>query len=565
MNTLLSRPGGDAPSIESVTHNTGEFLRRAAATAPDQAAVIVVRRRDASGRPEYAQLTFDELERLSNRCANGLAAAGVTRGMRVVMMVRPGFEFTALVFALLKLGAPPVLIDPGMGLSRLLECIRQVDAQAMVGIPLAHLVRRLRPRAFAAVRVAVTVGRRRLWGGPTLAGLIEDAPDTFEPIVPQPGETAAILFTSGSTGPAKGVLYEHGMFNAQVAMIRDCYDMLPGEIDLSTFPLFALFATGMGMTSVIPEMDAARPGRADPAKIVEAIRDHRITTAFGSPALWRRVAAWCTQRGEKLPSMKRILIAGAPVPTRVIEQLRAALPAGADVHTPYGATESLPVATIAGREIVERCAAQTDSGAGTCVGRALPGVELRIIRITDEPIAAWRNDLAVRPGEVGEIIARSPAVTRGYFRLPAADAVSKIHDGATLWHRIGDVGRIDEEGRLWFAGRRSHRVETREGVLFTECCEPVYNVHAAVARCALVGVGPVGDKEPVLIVEPVGGRLPRGAARDRLVRELLSLGEKVAHTRAIRRVLFHRSLPVDVRHNAKINREWLAAWAERRS
>jgi acyl-CoA synthetase (AMP-forming)/AMP-acid ligase II len=561
---LLSDPDSSSTPVDRLAHNTAEFLRRAAATVPDQAAVVVVQSRDSAGKPVYAQQTFAEMERLSNRYANGLASAGVVRGMRVVMMVRPGFEFTALVFALLKLGAPPVLIDPGMGLSRLLECIRQVDAQAMIGIPLAHVVRKLRPRAFEAVRVAVTVGRRWLWGGPTLEGLAAAASDVFEPIVPVHGETAAILFTSGSTGPAKGVLYEHGMFNAQVAMIQSCYDMRPGEIDLSTFPLFALFATGMGMTSVIPQMDAARPGRADPAKIVEAIHDHSITSAFGSPALWRRVATWCTAHSVKLPSMRRILIAGAPVPTRVIEQLRRALPAGADVHTPYGATESLPVATIAGREIVEGCAARTDRGAGTCVGRALPGVDLRIIRITDEPIAAWSDDLLAAPGEIGEIIARSPAVTRGYFRLPAADAVSKIRDGATVWHRIGDVGRMDEQGRLWFAGRRSHRVETAAGVLFTECCEPVFNRHPAVARCALVGVGTAGAKEPVLVVEPADGRPPRGAARDRLIAELLAFGAEVAHTRAIRRILFHPSLPVDVRHNAKINREQLARWAEGR-
>ena len=668
--------------------NIASHLPRLAATQPDRPAVVFSRRRGAV--LSYESLTFAELEALSNRYANGLAAAGIGRNHRVLLMVRPGFEFVGLVFALFKLGAAPVMIDPGMGVNRLLDCIRTVDLHAFIGVPLAHAVRVLRPRPFRGVKTFVTVGRRWFWGGPTLDQLSCDASDRFSIADTASDETAAILFTSGSTGPAKGVVYEHGMFDAQVRMIQSQYGIEPGEIDLPTFPLFALFSVAMGMTIVLPNMDPSHPARVNPAQIVAAIRDQKVTNTFGSPAVWRRVAAYCVERGIKLPTLRRILIAGAPVPRAVIEQLHSVLSPDADVHTPYGATESLPVSTISGREILgdgantpspldgrgvlrSRVAdtladagvvAATLHGAGTCVGRPLPGVEVRLIRITDDPIAEMSDDLVVPDGEFGEICVRGPAVTREYFGLPRADATAKIRDGDTIWHRMGDIGYRDAEGRLWFCGRKSHRVTTRDGTLFTECVELIFNEHPDVARCALVGVGPPGRQTPVLIVEPKPGRFPRARRVSSFVDELLDLAwtanaaepgasatgpistatvmeRSTAHGAsatdpsepgAITRgpsepgaaplyakrqgqatspaspltkerlqnaspltkgglrgvavplrgfvapmksgwlrgsfdqlaILFHRSLPVDVRHNAKINRELLAAWAARK-
>ena len=556
---------GDASGAGS-TFNIANYLPRMAEAAPERSAVVEMRACRPGRSPLYGSISFAELERLSNRCANGLASAGFERGMRVLVMVRPGVEFVALVFALFKLRAVPVMIDPGMGVGRLLECIRQVELDAFVGVPKAHVIRVLRPAIFERVEHIVTVGRRWFWGGPTLQGLCATATASSQFAIAETPreETAAILFTSGSTGPAKGVVYQHGTFDAQIRMIQTQYSIEPGEVDLATFPLFALFSIAMGMTVVIPDMDPSHPARVDPARIVRAVQDHRITSSFGSPAIWRRVAPYCTQRGIKLPTLRRILIAGAPVPWQVIEQLHRVIEPEGEVHTPYGATESLPVTSISGRELLGDLCERNRRGAGTCVGRPLTGIELRIIRITDDPILEWSDDLTLPDGERGEIVVAGPVVTEEYFGLPHATRLAKIHDGDTIWHRMGDIGYRDEQGRVWFCGRKSHRVVTKRGTMFTDCCEPVFNQHEDVSRSALVGVGPKGKQRPVIVVETEPGRSSPGRQRRTLQGELLALARANPTTEEIHHVLFRRNLPVDVRHNAKINREKLAVWAGRR-
>jgi acyl-CoA synthetase (AMP-forming)/AMP-acid ligase II len=544
--------------------NVAWRLLRMATLAANERAVVVPVARDRGGRAIYAYRTFAEMNALSDRYASGLSAYGLRRGMRVLLMVRPGFDFIALVFALFKMGVQPVLIDPGMGLRRLLECIQSVDAHGMIAVPLAHVVRLACRRRFAGMRYFVTVGRAAPWGGETLDRLARSASDRFEMTDTRADEPAAILFTSGSTGPAKGVVYEHGMFDAQVDLIQRSYGMMPGEIDLPTFPLFALFSAAMGMTSVIPDMDPSRPARVRPARIVEAIRDQHVTTSFGSPAMWRRVARYCVEHHIRLPSLRRVLIAGAPVAPAIIEDLRRVLDPVADVHTPYGATESLPVSSISGRELLRHGVERTRLGAGTCVGSPMLGVDVRIIRINDDTIPAWSDDLLVPDGEIGELAACGPAVTKEYYGRPDATAAAKIRDGDRIFHRIGDVGYRDADGRLWFCGRKAHRVTTPDGVLYTDQCEPIFNRHPDVARSALVGVGAPRRQVPVMVIEPHAGRFPRPRRAEMFRRELLELARSCPHTSAINRFLFHPSLPVDVRHNAKINREALATWAARR-
>ncbi len=544
--------------------NVASHLPRMAKLVPDQPAVVVTESRRSDGRAIYASLTFAEMEALSNRYANALSQIGIARGDRVLVMVKPGFAFIGLAFALFKMGAVPVMIDPGMGINRLLDCVRSVDLDAFIGIAPAQLIRVLRRGAFRTVKHVVTVGRRWLWGGYNLEKIADRASSEFELVDTKPSDTAAILFTSGSTGPAKGVVYEHAMFDAQVRMIQACYNIKPGEVDLPALPLFALFSTAMGMTCVVPDMNPSKPAQVDPAKIVEAICDHNVTSTFGSPAIWKRVATYCVDRNIKLESLKRILIAGAPVPPSVIDQLHKVLPGNADVHTPYGATESLPISTISGKQILGDCRALMRHGAGICVGGTLPGVEVRIIGITDDPIPDWHDDLCVPNGEVGEVVVSGTPITKAYLNRPLANALAKIRDGERLWHRVGDVCRLDEQGRLWFLGRKSQRVTTVDGVLFADQCEAVFNEHPTVNRSALVGVGIAGDQTPVLVVELQTGEIPTGRRREVLIAELLKLGGTFELTMSIQRVLFHRSLPVDIRHNVKIGREALRAWAARK-
>jgi acyl-CoA synthetase (AMP-forming)/AMP-acid ligase II len=523
--------------------NVAACLPERAAARPEQAAVVT------PAGAGWRATDFALLDRRSDALARGLALHGVGAGERTLVMVRPGLQLILLAYALFKAGAVPVLIDPGMGVRAFLRCVADTRPGAFVGIPLAHALRLVFRRPFAHVRRLVTVGPRLAWGGATLAEL--ESAGAGAPVLQDVADsaTAAILFTSGSTGPAKGAVYSHGNFRAQIDALLSLYAFRPGEVDLAAFPLFSLFDCAFGMTSVIPALDASRPGRCDPARIVQALADNRCTTAFGSPAIWRRVAPYCAARGIRLPGLKRVLIAGAPVPPSLIEGLRGLLADDADVHTPYGATEALPVASISGREVLGETARLTRDGRGTCVGRTAPGIELRIVAISDEPIARWSETLALPRGQVGEICVSGPVVTRAYFGRDDATAAAKIADGDAVWHRMGDLGYLDERGRLWFAGRKAERLRTAAGTAFTDFVEGRVAAHPRVARCALVGVGAAGVERPVLVVE--------GREDPSLARELQALAP-------VQAVLVHPSFPVDARHNAKIHRLTLKRWAESR-
>jgi acyl-CoA synthetase (AMP-forming)/AMP-acid ligase II len=546
--------------------NVGLRLSETARNNPVGVAVAMPRGRDAVGKRIYQSLTFRELDDDSNLLADGLASMGVRPGMRLVLMVPPSIDFISLVFAMFKAGVVTVLIDPGMGRRNLIRCLAESEPEGFIGIPLAQAVRAVLRGRFPKAKYNVTVGRRWFWGGRTIAQLrARRLSESFRPAATRADDPAAIIFTTGSTGPPKGVLYRHGNFNRQADEIRDFYGIRPGEIDLPGFPLFALFNCAMGVTTVIPDMDPARPARVDPRTIVETVRDWQVTQAFGSPALWNVVGRYCAEHQIVLPTLKRVLSAGAPVPPHVLSRMKAAIPPDGDVHTPYGATEALPVASISASEVLEETAARSANGAGTCVGRHFPGIEWRVIRITDEPILNIEAAEALTHGEVGELIVRGPVVTSQYVTRTECNPLHKIRDGADFWHRMGDLGYLDETDRFWFCGRKSHRVITATGTLFTIPCEAIFNQHPAVYRSALVGVGPRGEERPVIIVEPWPERRPASRVdASRLVSELEVLAQRHAHTAGIRDFFVLDALPVDIRHNAKIFREILAIWASKK-
>ena len=548
------------PTLSDAVVNIATRLATMAERFPDKHAVVCPAGVESAGNAKYARLTFSQLEQETNQYAHGLERIGITRGTRTILMVRPSLEFFTLTFALFKIGAVPVLIDPGMGRKNLVRCLARVKAEAFIGIPHAQVLRKLYTAAFRGVRTDVTVVRRLFWGGHRLSDLRAATTRPFVPAPTRPDEQAAILFTSGSTGPAKGVVYEHGMFDAQVRCLQSSFGCGPEQTDLATFPLFALFDAALGMTAVIPDMDASKPGSADPRKIVAAITAQSCTQMFGSPALLRRLAQHGERTGVKLPSLRRVITCGAPIPPPLLESLHHMLPADAEIHTPYGATEALPVTDIASREILSETREATARGGGTCVGRPLPGISVRIIEISDDPLATLEETREPPDGRIGEIVVSGPVVTHSYFDNPEATAAAKLRDAAgAVWHRMGDVGRFDEQGRLWFCGRKAHRVITEQGTLFTVPCEAIFNQDPRVFRTALVGVGEPGRMKPVLCVElePASAT----ANRQEVTRDLLARGAANEHTREIRTVLFHPAFPVDVRHNAKIFREQLAAWA----
>jgi acyl-CoA synthetase (AMP-forming)/AMP-acid ligase II len=544
--------------------NIASFLPALAAAKPHQPAVIYPHGRDRAGRVAYTHLTFRQLDDESNRLAHGLHQVGIRQGVRTVLMVKPGLEFFALVFALFKVGAVPVLIDPGMGVRNLGQCLAEAQPQAFIGIPKAQLARCLLGWGRKTIHLVVTLGRRLLWGGFSLEDIRQrgDKAGPYPPALFDVHEPAAILFTSGSTGPPKGAVYTHSVFLAQVELLRDTFGIEPGEIDLCTFPLFALFAPALAMTAVVPEMDATRPARADPAKIVAAIDDFGVTNLFGSPALLNRVGRYGEEYGTRLPSLRRVISAGAPVSATIVERMSRMLAPGVQVFTPYGATEALPVSNIGSDEILQETRHETARGAGICVGRPVQRMEVLILNISDEPIPKLRQEHVAPEGEIGEIAVKGSVVTASYFNRPEATALAKTADPSDgFYHRMGDLGYFDGMGRLWMCGRKSHRVQTSEKTLFTIPCEGIFNVHPAVYRTALVGVGATGAAHPILCVELK--QECRRANCDQVRRELLALGAAHSHTAGIQTILFHPRFPVDIRHNSKIFRDKLALWAAR--
>ena len=543
--------------------NISSLLAESAQKWPDRLAVIANHRPDVLGRN---QLTYKELDDGSSHLANNLIQNGVVPGSRIIVMVRPGIDFITIIFGLFKAGLVPVMVDPGMGIRRMLRCLAEGRPAGIVGLPIAHLLSLTAPGYFRGIKVRVTVGRRWGWSGPTLSEIM-NSPDLKEASSPQlntkAGDMAALLFTSGSTGPAKGVVYTHAMFGAQVEAIREGFNIREGGVDLATFPLFGLFAPALGLTSVIPDINPAKPAQADPRRIMEPIIRYSVTSMFASPTLLDKVSRFAHEHHLSLPSLRRVISAGAPVSPRVAAAFSSVMVGDSKLLTPYGATEGVPLSRIDADEIIGETKTMTERGMGMCVGTALPGVRLKIIRILDRTISSFTNELNAPMGEIGEIIAQGPMVARSYFLRPNETAMSTIpdpEDPQKFWRRMGDVGWMDDRGRLWFCGRKDHRVITDQGTLFSIPCEAVFNNHPQVRRSALVGVGRPGQQKPIIIVETQSTF--KGLDWSALIEELTALAKANPRTININTFLrYRRSFPVDVRHNAKINREKLSAWA----
>ncbi len=508
-------------------------------------------------------LTFAQFRDELDHTAAQLRAAGLGPGDRAALFVASGIEFVVLVNACFQAGVVPVLIDPGMGAKNVLSCVREQRPVGLIGVLKAHLLRTVFRGAFASVKIQLLVGDG-FWPG--VKKLRASGPPGEPVHRPEADEVAAVLYTSGSTGAPKGVLYTHGMLAGQATAIRDMFHIAPGEIDVACFLPFGLFSVAMGMTAVFPDMDFRFPAKADPEKILEAMQG--ATSAFASPALWEPFSEYLAKKKLELKGVKRILTAGAPVRPQLHERLLAHLPDG-DVFTPYGATEALPVAFMNGRAVLQETAARTREGKGTCVGALAPDVAVKIIAITDEAVSSMSDARELGVGEIGEIIVRGPCVTRAYDdthseRAKEANAKSKILDASApegFWHRMGDCGYLDAQGRLWFCGRKAHRVETAQGTLHSIPVEAVAE-EGRFGRAAFVGVGPRGQQRGVVIFE-VEGEKPRLEA-DWEAKTVSALNAQLGVNGVHSALLHFGKLPVDRRHNAKLEREALAVWAQKR-
>lgn len=509
--------------------NISTLISESAKKHPEKKSVVFSR--SVGDSYEYPFYTFSQFETRSNQFAHAFLNHGIRRGDRVLLFVKPCLDFSVLTFALFKMGALPVLIDPGMGLKSLLRSVKQVRPRGLIGVPEAQWLKKLRRGAFASIEVSLSVGKS-LWA-PDLLEDLENYPSEFAPVNVSSEDEAAILFTSGGTGIPKGVIYTHGIFHFQTKALKEMFSLTENEIDLPGFPLFALFTLGMGMTSVIPDMNPAKPASVDPKKIIKNILDNQVNFVAGSPAIWKKVGEYCLRHRISLPSIKQVVMFGAPVRLEIHEMFQKILTKG-DTFTPYGATECLPVSLISGSEILRNFKDSTLDGKGICVGMAAPQTKIKINRDSDIP--------------VGEIMVTGPQVTPAYFEMPEETEKAKIHEGDGLWHRMGDVGYLDSEKRLWFLGRKTHVVMANGRVFFPISEEAFFNQIPWVNKSALIHYGDGCG----IVLEP---RQNAGSPTE--------LPKNIPpHIQAI---FLARKLPVDVRHNIKIDRLLLAKWAQEKS
>lgn len=546
------------------------LLERAERT-PDDLAVAEV----GSGR----RTTFSELENEIEQTARGLREAGVRPGDRVALLVPPGIDLTVVVYACWRAGAIIVVADKGLGLSGMGRALRGAGPQHVIGLA----------AGIAAARAMAIPGQRILVGSAPMAlrrilGIAYDQGElrrlgrgTAPVEVPISGDTeCAILFTSGATGPSKGVLYRIDALRTMIGQIGHTYDLGGQDRLVAAFAPFALYGPALGIGAVVPDVDVTKPASLTATALADAVTAADATAVFASPAALRGVLDSADEldpdQRESLTGVRLLLSAGAPVPSALLRELGRVLPNTA-AHTPYGMTEALPVADISLPEIEE---AEADGGSGVCVGHPLAEVRVAISPFdtvgdddgqTDEiqphketePVRDGRlpSGLTDRAGTSGEIVVRGAHLKDRYDQLWRTQRDTAAIPG---WHRTGDVGHFDDKGRLWVEGRAVHVIDTAAGPVTPVALEQAAEELPEVRTACAVGVGPRGTQEVVLVLVPEspghrrGGPVAPTELADRV-------RERSPHPVAA--VLLAGSVPVDIRHQSKIDRTAVARWAER--
>lgn len=501
----------------------------------------------------YETRTFKELNDISSNFAAQFEKLGITKGVKTLLFVRPSLDFPCLVFALFKLGAIPILIDPGMGRKNLLNSIEQVAPEAIIAESEVFFLSLIFSKSFKSIKTKISVGRKFFKSIHTLKEIKSKTKLDFKTFEATLEDTAAILFTSGGTGRPKGVVYTHEIFNTQTDMLQEMFGLTNKDVDLPGFPLFSFFTMSMGMTSCIPDMNPSKPAKCNPEALVQNINDNNATFIAGSPAIWERVADYCLSNNLILPSVKYLVMFGAPVRVDLHKKLSKVLTSGT-TYTPYGATEALPVSNISGRYILENTAKLSDNGKGTCIGPACPQVEIKIIKVSDEVISKTTDMIELPAMSPGEIIVKAKIATKEYFQMEDKTKEAKIYEeDGSFWHRMGDIGYLDEEGKLWFLGRKVHRVELSNEVKYPISCEAIFNNHILVKKSALIKLTKNKTEKAAIVIEPTQQYINK----TKMLEELKSLAKKHDHTKNIEDFFFTKAFPVDVRHNIKIDRKKL--------
>ena len=496
--------------------------------------------------------TFSELDKRVNKIANKLVKLGVKPGDKVLFFVKPNLDFCAITFALFRMGAISVFIDPGMKRQYFLDSISKLKPDVLIGIPSVHFIRQFFKKNFQSIKVFITTGKFGFSQTHSLYAALERESEIFTAYNPLESDLAAILYTSGGTGKPKGVEYNHSIFINQTKMLKNEFSLTSDDIDIPGFPLFSFFTLSMGMTSVIPDMDASKPAKCNPKKLYKNIISSKATFIAGSPAIWERLCDYCLKSDLSLEHVKYVVMFGAPVRNQIHLNFSKILPNGT-TYTPYGATECLPVANISGKYILENTAHLSDSGLGTCVGVPLEFVNVKIIKQVDSPIEDFSRIEELASYEVGEIIVSSPNVTKAYYQMDQETKNSKIYDGDLVWHRMGDVGYVDDNNKLWFCGRKKHVVKIDSFELYPIQIEAFFNKHPNIKRSALIYLK--DSNSAGIVIEP---NKSLNSISQSFRQELLEISNSIQSKIKIEKFYLKNKFPVDVRHNIKIDRTLLS-------
>ncbi|WP_008293880.1 alpha/beta fold hydrolase [Congregibacter litoralis] len=498
-------------------------------------------------------ITFSELAITVRQTAAGMAAHGINKGDRVALLIPPGINLSIALYACWRRGAVVVLADAGLGPVGLTRAMASASPQYVIGINRALAAARLLgwPGERISATILSTMEKRILGATSSLPELQTLGQSDPLPNAPLDDDPAAVVFTSGSTGPAKGVAYGHHQLQAQRDALMSAYAITESDRLVAAFAPFALYGPAMGIPSMVPNLKVTSPGTLSAEALAEAVAAIDATLVFASPAALSNVAATADALS---PAMSRafqtvrvLLSAGAPVHPKVLRSAVALMP-NAEAHTPYGMTEVLPVADITLREI-ERAG----PGNGVCVGVPLQDVIVRISPLTGT--GATSDALIEAPEVTGEIVIQAPHMRESYDKLWATQQAAATPPG---WHRSGDVGHFDDQGRLWVEGRMADIITTSEGPLTTVGIEQAIEELPDITQAAVVGIGPSGTQQVVAVICPADPpRKPRLAAIDRA--DAVRSAAKVS----ISAVLEIPQMPVDRRHNSKIHRGELANWAAR--
>ncbi|OAE02172.1 alpha/beta fold hydrolase [Arthrobacter sp. OY3WO11] len=514
-------------------------------------------------------LSWLELEQQIAAVANGLRQAGVRTGSRVSLMVPPGVDLTVVLYACLRLGAVVVVADAGLGTRGLSRAVKGAAPDFLIGIDKALAAASVLgwPGRRISVKDLPAARRRLLAVETSLAALARrgSLPAGTAPVLqdPDPDAPAAVLFTSGSTGPAKGVVYTQRRLAAMRDTVAVTLGIGPGARLVAGFAPFALLGPALGAVSVTPAMDVTAPRTLTARALADAAAAIDATVVFASPAALCNVLATRNGLGQPgrqaLERVELLLSAGAPVPEPLLADVQRLLP-DASLHTPYGMTEALPVTDISLEQIRTAAADaaagnMAGAGNGVCVGLPVHSARVAVIPLAADG-AAPGNIPVTEPGVTGEILVGAPHVKETYDRLWLTQRESIRTAG---WHRTGDVGHFDSAGRLWVEGRLAHVVTAPDAVVTPVGAEQAIERLDGVGLAAVVGVGPSGTQAVVAVVETVPPARRAGPAAPQLAARVREAARMAGAS--VSAVLVVPSQPTDIRHNAKIDRTRLSRWA----